>query len=74
MRTTRAKAAKPRSPSPPAEPAENVLDPGPRALRVEPLQADSIARRAYERFEARGRVHGYDLDDWYEAERELNDR
>ena len=33
--------------------------------------ADRIARRAYERYEARGRGEGGDLDDWYEAEREM---
>jgi hypothetical protein len=32
---------------------------------------DWIARRAYQRFEDRGREHGHDLDDWLEAEREL---
>jgi hypothetical protein len=33
--------------------------------------ADRIAQRAYERYEARGREDGWDLEDWYEAEREL---
>jgi hypothetical protein len=33
---------------------------------------ETIAQRAYERFEARGREDGRDLDDWLEAERELN--
>lgn len=28
-----------------------------------------IAERAYEHYEQRGYVHGYDLDDWLEAER-----
>jgi len=32
-----------------------------------------IARRAYELYEARGREHGHDLDDWLQAERELQD-
>jgi hypothetical protein len=32
---------------------------------------DAIARRAYERFETRGGEHGHDLEDWFEAEREL---
>jgi outer membrane protein TolC len=32
---------------------------------------DDIARRAYERYEARGRTDGYALDDWLDAEREL---
>ncbi len=32
----------------------------------------AIARRAYERFMARGGAHGHDLEDWLEAERELH--
>ncbi len=32
---------------------------------------DRVARRAYERFESRGRVHGRDLDDWLQAEAEI---
>lgn len=35
------------------------------------LPAEAIARRAYAKFEARGRAHGFDLEDWLEAEREL---
>jgi hypothetical protein len=31
----------------------------------------TIARRAYERFLARGRSHGRDVEDWLAAEREL---
>jgi hypothetical protein len=38
---------------------------------VERQHADLIARRAYELYELRGRQHGHDQDDWYEAEREL---
>lgn len=30
---------------------------------------DEIAKAAYELFESRDYVHGYDLDDWLEAER-----
>ncbi len=30
-----------------------------------------IARRAYELYEKGGREHGHDLDDWLQAEREL---
>jgi hypothetical protein len=33
--------------------------------------ANRIAQRAYERYEARGREDGHDMDDWFEAEREL---
>lgn len=32
---------------------------------------DSVARRAYEIFEANGRQFGRDLEDWFRAEREL---
>jgi hypothetical protein len=30
-----------------------------------------IARRAYDRYLARGREHGHDLEDWLQAERAL---
>jgi hypothetical protein len=32
---------------------------------------DRVARRAYENFVDRGAVHGHDLNDWLDAEREL---
>lgn len=32
---------------------------------------DAIARRAYELFQARGGEHGYEIQDWLQAEREL---
>ncbi len=32
---------------------------------------EQIARRAYEIFVARGGTHGYDIEDWLQAEREL---
>ncbi len=35
------------------------------------LTPATIERRAYEKFVTRGYVHGYDVDDWYQAEREL---
>lgn len=35
------------------------------------FQSDQVARRAYERYEARGRGDGRDMEDWFEAEREL---
>jgi hypothetical protein len=34
----------------------------------------AVARRAYERFLARGGEHGRDQEDWFEAERELGGR
>jgi hypothetical protein len=48
---------------------EEDLTPGPAESRP---SADRIARRAYERYEARGREDGHDQDDWFEAEREVN--
>jgi hypothetical protein len=32
---------------------------------------EAVAQRAYERFCARGYVHGFDVEDWLAAEREL---
>jgi hypothetical protein len=43
---------------------------GPDTLPIEPTH-DDIARRAYQLYEQRGGVHGHDLQDWFEAEREL---
>jgi hypothetical protein len=39
------------------------------AARV--VQSDAIAEKAHALFVARGGGHGYDLDDWLEAERQL---
>jgi hypothetical protein len=36
-------------------------------------QQQQIAQRAYELHVARGSQHGYDLDDWLNAEREIAD-
>lgn len=38
------------------------------------LHEDDVAKRAYERFVARGSVHGFDKEDWISAERELQGR
>jgi Protein of unknown function (DUF2934) len=35
------------------------------------MSGEDIAKRAYERFVARGRIHGSDREDWIAAEREL---
>lgn len=44
-----------------------------RAQAPEPT-AEAVAQRAYEKFQARGGVHGNDLQDWLEAEQELKTR
>lgn len=36
-----------------------------------PCERGDIARRAYEIYESRGRIDGFAVDDWLEAEREL---
>ncbi len=53
--TTKSKSRKPRSPKP-AQP--NDIE-------------ESIRRRAYELYEQRGRIDGFALDDWLQAEREI---
>ena len=35
---------------------------------------EEIAARAYEIYRARGGTHGYDIEDWLQAERELSRR
>lgn len=40
------------------------------SLAREPTH-DDIARRAYQLYEERGREHGGDREDWFQAEREL---
>ena len=42
-----------------------------RTRRATRVDRDAVARLAYERFEARGRIHGHDVEDWLSAEREL---
>lgn len=35
------------------------------------VPTETVARRAYDKFVARGSVHGFDKDDWAAANREL---
>jgi hypothetical protein len=45
----------------------------PRRAAQETRSTDTeIARRAYDLYLARGREDGHDVEDWLEAERELN--
>jgi hypothetical protein len=43
-------------------------------LRSQVVEHQDIARRAYALFVARGSQHGWDVDDWLTAERELTGR
>jgi hypothetical protein len=45
-----------------------------RAASVPQPTHDDVARRAYERFLARGATDGRASEDWFEAERELRQR
>ena len=45
--------------------------PGLHSIEVKSASDIDIAKRAYEKYEARGRVHGFDLQDWTAASREL---
>jgi hypothetical protein len=51
----------------------NVRSAAPVAQRIEVKSASDtdIAMRAYEKYEARGRVDGFDEQDWAAASREL---
>lgn len=42
-----------------------------QTARMCQIGKEEIAKLAYELYEERGRVHGYDVDDWLEAEWEL---
>jgi hypothetical protein len=60
-KTARAKTDRRKTPPPP-----------PIAAAAAPaVSEDAIARRAFEHYCARGNGHGQDLEDWYQAEREL---
>jgi hypothetical protein len=38
------------------------------------VDSETIARRAYDRYQSRGGEHGRDQEDWLEAEREVRDK
>lgn len=54
-------------------PAPELTPQVPDETLFQPSQ-DDIAREAYARFCARGQVHGHDVDDWIESERDLRAR
>jgi hypothetical protein len=52
--------------------SEIAADRAPTSLALSVAVTDSdVARRAYDLYLARGGEHGHDVDDWMEAEREL---
>lgn len=44
------------------------------AIESDSVERQDIACRAYELYESRGRTDGSDVDDWLQAERELQQR
>ena len=71
-RTTRAKttADVPVTEAPaPITKARSAVNP-----RTAGIDLDAVRRRAYELYEERGRLDGYDEQDWYTAEQELRGR
>ena len=45
--------------------------PGLQTIEVKSASDIDIAKRAYEKYEARGRVNGFDVEDWTAASHEL---
>jgi len=52
---------------------KSISDPPPiKPTSQQPAELeDEVRRRAYELYEQRGRVDGYELDDWLQAEAEV---
>jgi Protein of unknown function (DUF2934) len=40
-------------------------------IYADSVSDEAIAKRAYEKFTARGHIHGFDREDWAEAREEL---
>jgi hypothetical protein len=54
------------------KPTKKLLTmPKPAATLTAPPTSADVARRAFELYCERGGLHGYDLEDWLQAEREL---
>lgn len=54
------------------EEGATAADRAPKSLAQQPSGTyTDVARRAYDLYLARGREHGHDVDDWMQAEREL---
>ena len=43
----------------------------PQTTDTPSVDDDLVARRAFQRYEERGREDGHDQEDWFEAEREI---
>jgi hypothetical protein len=63
----------PESGEAPVQEPERVQEVERGSVDRDSVDPDVVARRAYQRFEERGRQHGADQDDWFTAERELRE-
>jgi hypothetical protein len=57
--------------------ARNILGSGRRSAveeGSEPVSRNEVARVAYQLFEQRGRLHGFDQQDWFRAEEIVRQR
>ena len=57
----------------PSEPREPGMPPLDASAAARPDREQLIATRAYGLFLERGMAHGADVDDWLEAERQIDD-
>jgi hypothetical protein len=55
-----------------SRPANDSPTPSQSSVESRDPNPDSIAQAAYQRYEARGREDGHDVDDWLAAEREVS--
>ncbi len=73
----------PKAPASPSGSPQNRVEPSPRptppSVDARPAHGvtgesrlNRIARRAYELYESRGGAHGFALEDWLQAEREID--
>ena len=51
--------------------SDEEATPGDETTSSRVVEREEIARRAYERFEGRGREPGHDVEDWLQAENDL---
>ena len=51
---------------------EDIVEAGSVADGLSPSRLDRISQRAYAIYQARGGDHGRSLDDWLEAERQID--
>jgi hypothetical protein len=62
-------------PSIPRQPSSHRIEittPGQPSSRAKESRLDRISQRAHRIYERRGGQHGRDLDDWLQAEREID--